>query len=128
MNKKCLIALVLFGFLLVSDQAWACGKKEPTKSCCSNNAAVEKNDSCCEASSDKTCCTSDTEKGCDGTCNHAGCNCAATCSVTPVSLVFYTGYDYTLTNFPTFKKGHFLYQIPSLSDGFTSIWLIPKIS
>lgn len=144
MHKKHLIALVLFGLLLVSNQSWACGKKEPTKSCCSSKAIVETKDTCCSSKTesdikyaccgadtedtDKSCCASDTEKGCDGTCNHAGCNCAATCSVTPVSLMFFTSFDFTITNFPTFKKGHFLYQIPSLSDGFTTIWLIPKIS
>jgi hypothetical protein len=144
MHKKWLIIIVLFGFLLVSNQLWACVKKEQTKSCCPSKAIVEEKDTCCSGkaesdkkdtccgstteTSDKSCCASDTENGCDGTCNHAGCSCVATCSVNPVSLVVLTSFDFTLTNFTTFKKGHFLYQIPSLSDGFTSIWLIPKIS
>ncbi|WP_188362764.1 hypothetical protein [Flavobacterium orientale] len=122
--------IVLISFLLVPDTAMACVKMKAKKSCCIESIKeTTETSTCCstkEASSD-SCCASDS-KGCDNSCNNGTCTCFATCSVTPVSFITTFDYDYNPVVFPGYKKVKFLYTTPSLSEGFSSIWLIPKIS
>ncbi len=125
------LCIVLISFLLVPDTAMACVKMKSKKTCCSIESVKERTASstCCaakEVSSD-SCCGSDS-KGCDDSCDNGSCSCFATCSVTAVSFISTFDDDYHPLVFPGYKKIKFLYTTPSLSEGFSSIWLIPKIS
>jgi len=125
MNKYHIILVVLLGMFLMPNNAFACGKGSEKSSCkkeISSNKTQKK--SCCadENTKDKD------NKGCGGKCGHSGCGCSSTCPTSLVSFVPEISFQLTAFNFPLFEKINFLYTTPSISDGFYSIWLIPKIS
>jgi hypothetical protein len=102
---------------------------------CDNNA--EKKSHTKEATSDKMkadsctkdCCkkTNDSKKGnhdCDGKCSHTNCTTSILQLSIPTSNVF--DFQNNIFNFLIEKSTSF-YNEANISDGFTSIWLRPKI-
>lgn len=127
MSKKVHILFLFFalGFFLTSFAGHACEKSsEKTSSEKKINSTKADSDSC-----EKDCCKKDSsskkdQHGCKGKCDHSGC--------TPSGLHFslISEYEFNFNtnsfNFPLEKPISY-YTETSLSDGFTSIWLPPKI-
>ncbi|CAM3783416.1 hypothetical protein FLGE108171_14905 [Flavobacterium gelidilacus] len=118
MKKSYFIFLVLFGIFLIPNNAIACGNGNDS---CEKEITTTKTHerSCCENDSD--------EKGCEGSCGHSKCGCASTFTTSSTSIFNQLKFN-TIFNFSTITKVNFHYTIPSLSEGYSSIWLIPKIS
>ncbi|MTH17214.1 hypothetical protein GKZ88_16690 [Flavobacterium sp. LC2016-01] len=107
----------------MSTASYACGKSSEKSSCEKKAASSEKDSHACL----KDCCKKDShsKKGCSGKCDHAGC----TISGLQLSLVIQNEMELNNNTFNlTFKKPIGYYKNSTISDGFTSIWLIPKIN
>ena len=91
---------------LMPSTAMACGNSN-SKHSCEKEVSSKKTEKKCYCSNDSS--ESKDENGCKGDCGHANCGCSMTC---PSSSI---------------EKVKFSYTAPSISDGFHSIWLIPKI-
>ncbi|WP_264525184.1 hypothetical protein [Flavobacterium sp. N502536] len=114
-----------FGFLLLSNVGYACGKTTE-KTSCEKKASPKKaaSDTC-----EKDCCKKeDSSKndshGCSRKCDHSGC----TTSGLQFSLMATNEFEFNrnLFNFSLEKTTPY-YKNISISDGFTSIWSPPKI-
>ncbi|MFT6638762.1 MAG: hypothetical protein ACJAYP_001348 [Flavobacterium sp.] len=115
MKKSYYIFLLLFGIFLIPSNAIACGGEHS----CEKEVTTTKEKSCCDNDSD--------EKECEGSCGHSKCGCAST-STSSFSSIFVQLKFNTVFNFSVITKVNFHYTMPSISDGYSSIWLIPKIS
>jgi hypothetical protein len=109
----------LLGLIIMPNNAFACGKTNKARkenNCCKKNKADNKD--CCKKSKKDN-------KGCAGKCGEKSCK-------TPVpSFAFQNKciLDFENKSFNNhFEKQVFFYQKTSISSGFLSIWLIPKIS
>ncbi len=103
----------------------ACGGKSKETSCKKEVAANKKeHKSCCGDENSKN----KENKGCKGNCGHSKCNCSFSCSTTSINFTSEIEFKSSNYNFSQIEKTNFSYQSPSISDGFYSIWLIPKIS
>lgn len=102
--------------------AMACGKSSEKKSC-KKEMSVAKSckESCC-GSNDSN------DKGCKGKCGHSECGCSSTCPVSSVNFLVEINFKNDMFSYSSIRKVKFSYATPSISDGFYSIWLIPKIS
>ncbi|TDP00747.1 hypothetical protein EV145_105126 [Flavobacterium sp. 245] len=109
----------------MSTASYACGKSSE-KISCEKKTSSSKNDA---ASCLKDCCKKDShskkdQHGCSGKCDHSGC----TTSGLQLSLLSQNEIEFRNNTFNlTFKEPIGYYKNSTLSDGFTSIWLIPKI-
>ena len=102
----------------MSSNSFACGND--SNLCDKEKTAVN--------SKEKSCCDNDADdKGGEGHCGHSNCGCASTC-VSSLPIIFVQLKCSTIYNFMVINKVNFSYTTPSLSKGFSSIWLIPKIS
>lgn len=125
MKKYHIILVVLLGMFLMPNNAFACGKGSEKSSCkkeISSNKTQKK--SCCadENTKDKD------NKGCGGKCGHSKCGCSSTCPTSSVSFLSEINFKNYMFSYSSIEKVKFSYTTPSISDGFYSIWLIPKIS
>lgn len=119
MKKSYVIFLLFFGIFFISSNTFACGSHEKS---CSKEVASSKVDS-------KSCCsnTNDAEdSGCDGGCGHSNCGCSSTCTTSIASIFVQFKLEHFF-NIPAVTKVNFYFYEPSLSEGHSSIWLIPKI-
>ncbi len=109
----------------MSNSSYACGKSSEKSSCEKKVTSKKETSDSCE----KDCCkkNQDSKKdqhGCKGKCDHSSC--------TTTSLLFSLiaindfEFDTNLFNF-SFEKSVSYHKTDSISAGFTSIWLIPKI-
>lgn len=120
MQKTTFILLLFLGFFLMSGNSYACEKHVKMNHHKTETTSSASRKSCCkEKSGDK--------KGCEGSCGHSSCKCSSACnsfSAATVSYLFSESnvVDYSFTSLV--KTGH---TTPSISDGFSSLWLIPKI-
>ena len=116
--KKSYIILILFlGIFFIPNNTFACSSE---KQSCEKEASTTKTNekSCCDNSMD--------DEGCNGSCGHS--NCTTTSSVS-FSAFFFNEIEFTNNNFDfSTSKTKFYHTVNLLSDGFASIWLIPKIS
>lgn len=122
MNKIYSIVLVLLGFFMMPSSTYACGSGSGSHSCKMEMSAQTKKKDCCnkESNSKET-----KDKGCSGKCGQA------MCSVSVVSVGIISAFQYDgLVAVGQFvaKKQNFSHSISFLSDGYSSIWLIPKIA
>lgn len=119
------LLLLLFGILLLPTDVFACG--ELKKSCCKKDAALNtEQKSCCEKDNKSS--GNHDDSGCNSNCQHPGCKCATTFSNSIINFTSEINLQYAqLVNFFS-KRNAFLYTLPSISDGHSSLWLIPKIS
>jgi hypothetical protein len=119
-----IVFFTLVGFLINPSEAYACGTKsvKTEKTCCKEQlSSKKKSKSCCGSAS-----TDNEDNSCNGKCGNS--NCTTTASV-GFSLLVYSEIEFTNNNFDfSTKKAKFFHSENLLSDGFASIWLIPKIS
>lgn len=122
MNKFYILVIVLFGFLLPSN-SFACEnnstKHSSTKETSSN---MDKDDCCKNGNHSKT----KNHEGCGGKCNHSKCGCATSCNSSTVAINELE-FNSNLFNFSSEKQKFYNYKT-TISSGFNSLWLIPKIS
>ena len=103
--------------------AMACGGTSKEKSCKKEITSIKKEQkSCCGNDSSKD------DKGCKGDCGQSKCSCSSPCPTTPFNLSTEIIFQNNSYSFSLIEKKQFSYVSPSISDGFQSIWLIPKIS
>ena len=121
MNKFHILVIVLFGFLLIPSNSFACEnnstKHSSTKETSSN---MDKDDCCKNDNHSKT----KNHEGCGGKCNHSKCGCASSCN-TSVSINELT-FHRNIFNLFSEKQNFYNYET-NISSGFNSLWLIPKI-
>ncbi|MFB9077191.1 hypothetical protein ACFFLS_02875 [Flavobacterium procerum] len=126
MTKKIYIAflLLLIGFVLTPVSGYACGIHSVKKSHTKEIATEKKEKDCCT----KSCCqeTSKSKKkkhDCDGKCNHTNCTTPSLQLNIPSlnDFSFQNNFNFSL------EKPITYYHKTNLSDGFTNIWLPPKI-
>jgi cytoskeletal protein RodZ len=125
MNKKFHIIVLLFilGMFAVPSVGYACGAKsvKTEKTCCSEKTSNKKETkSCCDSTS-----ADSEDNSCKGKCGHS--NCTSVSSV-GFSLFVYNEIEFTNNNFDfSTNESKFYLSENLLSDGFPSMWLIPKI-
>lgn len=66
-------------------------------------------------------------KSCASNCEQSCCSCSATSSSSAFNLVAETIFKNSNFNYLVDKETQFSYVSRAISDGFLSIWLIPKI-
>ncbi|NHN27281.1 hypothetical protein FIA58_016480 [Flavobacterium jejuense] len=117
MKKSYIIIILFLGIFFIPNNTFACGsEKQSCKKELSTTKTKEK--SCCDNNNDN--------KGCNGSCGHSNCT---TVSSVGFSLFIYNEIEFTNNNFDfSTSKSKFYHSENLLSDGFPSIWLIPKIS
>lgn len=121
MNKLHFLTIVLFGFLLMPSNTFACGNDSSKHSCKKEVSSKTDKDDCCRGDNH-----SKNEKGggCNGKCGHSNC---VTISI-QFSVVFFE-IQFKNNNFDfSEKKSNYFNSEDNLSSGFSSLWLIPKIS
>ena len=126
MTKKLHIVILILtlGFFLMSGTSYACGKSSE-KNSCENKATSNKTNNTCQ----KDCCKKDhspnkDQHGCNGKCDHSGC----TTSSLHHSLIAINEFAFDTNSFNfSVEKQNSLHKTASISAGFTSIWLLPKI-
>ena len=125
MKKYHIILVVFLSIFFMPDTAMACGSSN-SKHTCEKEAKSTKTEkkSCCSSESSK----SKDHKGCKGNCGHSKCGCSSTCPTSSVSFSSEILFKNYMFSYSSIEKVKFSYTIPSISDGFYSIWLIPKIS
>lgn len=120
MNKNCYIALlVIFGFFLIPNVIFACGNHSDENSCKKEILPEQDSKYCCNTNS------KDQEStGCHGKCGHSNC----TISAVHVALIapFLVEINSEIL-FSNLEKENFKNLKTTISDGFQSLWLIPKI-
>ncbi|MGL2986380.1 hypothetical protein ACSVH5_02185 [Flavobacterium sp. RSSA_27] len=124
MKKIHLIFIVLLGIFLMPNKTMACGGDSSTHSC-KKEASFDKNqkkDCCCKDNAEKK-----DHKECGGKCGHSKCGCTTTCPSVSLGFLSNAIFQNRILHFSSQRKVCFLYATPTLSDGFHSIWLIPKI-
>ncbi|OCB72408.1 hypothetical protein [Flavobacterium glycines] len=118
MNKFYIILIVLLGFFLMPGNTYACGSGSGKHSCKMVMSSKSKMQDCCSKKSKSK------NKGCTGKCGQS------MCSVSPVNIGITAPMQYEMLK-PLFsiieKKQNFSNAISVVSDGYTSLWLIPKI-
>ncbi len=124
MKKYHFILFLLLGIFFIPDNGYACGKNS-NRSCTKERSKTEKaKENCC----------SDNQKhnqkhnGCGGKCGHSECGCSSNCPTSSVSFLSEINFKNKMFSDSSIGKVKFLYTTPSISDGYYSIWLIPKIS
>ena len=116
--------MVLLGVFLMPNTAIACGNSNTSKETCSKEmtAKATEKKSCCGTDS---CSKKEKKKSCDGKCGHSMCSTSSVNS----SLFVVFAFENHLSNFIfATKKQAFYTSVTFLSDGYSSLWLIPKIS
>ena len=113
-----LIIILTIGFFLSPTLNYACGTKTE-KSCCKKeiSSKTEKKECCKNHSKDK-------ENSCGGKCGHSNC----TNSTVNFSIVEFNDFKFNNNNFDFSSiKQNFYYSKTNIANGFTSVWLPPKI-
>lgn len=111
-----IFVFVLFGFLLMPSNTFACEKnsaKETSSKMC--------NDDCCKKDSHSK---TKNHEGCGDKCSHSKCGCSSSWN-TSVSITEWN-IDTNRFNFSSEKQKFYNHET-NISAGFNSLWLIPKI-
>ena len=123
MKKYHFILVVLLSIFFMPNVAMACGGD--SKHICKKEVSSTKTEkkSCCDNDDSK----SKDDKGCNGDCGHSKCGCSSTCPPSSISFLPEIIFKINFIRYSSIEKVKFSYTTPSISDGFHSIWLIPKI-
>ena len=121
MNKFFTVLIVLFGFLLMPSNAFACENNSVKHSPKKEVSSKKGNDDCCNKDGHSK---SKQHNGCDSNCSRSKCACASSCHTSIVITEWNINDD--LFNFSSEKQKFHNFQT-SISSGFYSLWLIPKI-
>jgi hypothetical protein len=123
MKKNHILLIALLGFFLMPSEAFACGKTSEKKSCTKEMSSKTEKKDCCSNDSHSQ---NKNQKGCNGKCGHALCS-----SISIVNIGIFLSMDIetqnNVFNFST-EKHKFNHPVTFTSEGYSSIWLIPKIS
>lgn len=123
MKKYHIILIVLLSIFFMPNTAMACGNSN-SKHTCEKEVSSMKTEK-------KSCCNNDSkskeDKGCNGDCGHSKCGCSSTCPSSSISFLPEIIFKINFIRYSSIEKVEFSYTTPSISDGFRSIWLIPKI-
>lgn len=112
--------MLTIGFFLAPTYSYACGTKVDKDCCRKEVPSKTEKKQCCNDKSSK-----DQDNGCEGKCGHSNCT---TSSVT-LSVILLNEIQFTNNNFDFSNERNVFYHAESfITAGFTSIWLIPKIS
>ncbi|WP_353076510.1 hypothetical protein [Flavobacterium sp.] len=125
MKKYHIILVVLLSIFFMPDTAMACGSDNLKHTCKKEVSSTETEKKCCCGNDSSK---SKEDKGCKGDCGHSKCGCSSTCSSSSVSFLPEIIFKINFIRYSSIEKVKFSYTTPSISDGFHSIWLIPKIS
>lgn len=124
MKKHNIVIIIILGIFLIPCSAFACGKKiiKTEKSCCKKemSSKTDKKD-CCEGNNHSK---NKNHEGCGGKCSHSKCGCTSSCN-TSVSINE-LNFNRNVFNFISEKQNFYNFET-SISSGFNSLWLIPKI-
>lgn len=120
-SSHVLILLLTLGFFFSPTLSFACAIKIE-KTCCKNDFSSKTGiKNCCSKNK-----STDENKSCGGICGHS--NCSSTSS-TNYSLFSFTAIEFKDINFDfSTEKQRFNNSKTFISSGFSTIWLIPKIS
>jgi exopolysaccharide biosynthesis protein len=120
-----LFLILTLGFFLISNAGYACGKSSEKMTCEKKvTSNKETSDSCKKDCCSKKQSSKKDQHGCNGKCDHSNC----TSTVLQFSMMAVNEFEFNndLFNFSTEKPvSH--HKTASISDGFISIWLLPKI-
>ncbi|MCW2120574.1 hypothetical protein [Flavobacterium sp. 7A] len=125
MKKIHIYIVVLLGIFMMPNSTMACGnKKEPIEQKECTKEKMKSHDSkkmdCCASNSK----SKSDKKSCDGKCGHSKC------STSSVQTIAFLAFDATIP-FNCFdfsvQKLKIDQAVGFLSDGYSSLWLIPKI-
>ncbi|HKO77317.1 MAG TPA: hypothetical protein VJU52_08870 [Flavobacterium sp.] len=125
MNKFHILVIILFGFLLTPSGVFACEKDSANETTHKATSSEACNKDCCN----KDCCKKDSHSknknhdGCNGKCGHSNCVTTSTQSSAIFSEIKFTNSNFSFLE----KKSKFYDYETSISSGFNSLWLIPKI-
>lgn len=115
-TKFYIFLIVIFGFLMMPTDTFACGTKSE-KSCCKKEIT--------KSSCKKECCQKKSkDKGCEGKCGKS------TCSVKTISFGIVIPLFDEITNntiVVALQKSNFFDMKTNVSSGFYNIWLPPVI-
>lgn len=121
MKRVHIIVLVVLGFLLMPALTFACGCHSEKNSCSKEISTNAKKMDCCKNDNHQK---NNPHKGCNGKCGHS--NCVTTS--TQFSAIFpelkFNNHNF---DFPEIKQNYFNSNA-AITSGYTSLWLIPKIS
>ena len=125
MTKKLHIVFltITLGFLLMPALTYAC-ETESGKSCCDKEMSSSKMDKmdCCKKHTPSK---SKEDQSCGGKTEHSSCSC----SVFHISVIIQFENQTKLKSLDFFEeKNKFNDKEIAISSGFSSVWLIPKIS
>jgi len=121
MNKIYIILIALLGFFLMPGTTYACGSGSGSHSCKMEMSSKAKMKDCC---SKKTKSKESKDKGCSGKCGQS------MCGVSSVNIGIAATIHYEIPNAIfsfSEKKQNFSHSVSVPSDGYASLWLIPKI-
>ena len=118
MKKSYIIIILFLGIFFIPNNSFACGSD---KQSCEKElyTTKTKEKSCCDNNND--------DKGCNGSCGHSKCGCPSTTISSSTSIIL-SYKSNSIFNFTSLNKVKFFYKTPSVLEGHSSIWLIPKIS
>ena len=122
MKKIHIIIVVLLGIFLMPSQAIACGSTKTLSSCGMEMTSNTKKKDCCSKESHSK---SKKEKGCTGKCGMGICSTNSSIN-TAINSEYSIELQEAVFNFST-EKINIDHTVSFLSDGYSSIWLIPKI-
>ncbi|MGA9637580.1 hypothetical protein [Flavobacterium sp.] len=121
MKKIHIYIIVLLGVFLMPSTAMACGNSNSSKKGCSMEMTSKSKKSCCGT---KSCSKNEKQNSCNGKCGHAEC----TTSSFSLSFLLNTTFENPINVFDFSSEKQKFYASDSItSDGYSSIWLIPKI-
>lgn len=112
---------MLLGFFLLPSATYACGSGSGSHSCKMEMSSKTKMKDCCNKKSNSK---ENKDKGCSGKCGQT------MCSVSSVNIGIPATIQYEILNASfgfSEKKQNFSPSVSFLSDGYASLWLIPKI-
>jgi len=121
MNKIYIILIALLGFFLMPNNTYACGSGSKSNSCKMEMSSKTRTKDCCSKKSKSK---ESKDKGCSGKCGQS------MCGVSSVNIGIATAIHYEIPNAIfsfSEKKQNFSHSVSFPSDGYTSLWLIPKI-
>lgn len=123
MNKFHIIVIVLFGFLLMPSNSFACENNSKKHSSAKETSTKNDKDDCCENDNHSK---KNNHEGCSGKCSHSKCGCVSSCN-SSISSINELKLNSNVFNFNSEKQKFYNYET-AISSGFYSLWLIPKIS
>lgn len=120
MNKFFISVIVFFGFLLMSNNSFACGNGSGKHSCEKEVTSKADKENCCNNKQSK-----DKGSSCGGKCGHSNCTSSSSINFSIISF-FEVNFINNSFDFSE-EKLKFHHSKTFISSGFYSIWLIPKI-